>query len=100
MIAEITIVIVFCIFIFMIFLLYQRRKAKKLLKKYNPNDDLSKKGEERKGTFKGRSGREDVSRPAGLEGERLLPLESTVLDGKDSPSPRKKSRGIFRKLRK
>jgi hypothetical protein len=114
MFLESILVIVVITLLYFFFLMWRdRAKLKKLQKNYNPNDDKSKQGEERRklkyrgpeirrfekstDTESGSSGQVE------LEREKLLPPTSTKFDGETSSSSRKPSpklKGIFRKLRR
>jgi len=81
---------------------YQKFKTRRLRKKYNPDDDTSKKGEERGRGFGKREGIGSsiavTPRPFESEGGGILPTTDISTDGKDSKS----TRGFFnrRKRRK
>ena len=95
----VTIVIVLLIFIS--WRVWYKFSLKRAIKKYNPNDDLSRKGEEkRRGIGEGESGVEttsprveptnnDSDRPIQPEGHKLLPKASSGNDGKNYSGFRK-----------
>lgn len=75
-------------------------------KKYNPDDDLSKRGEERREFGKRESGIENAkpisSGPNELEGGRVLPSATPTSSGETDSSPRKYSSrlDLFKNLQK
>ena len=82
-----------------------KRKAKKLLKKYDEKEDLSKQGEIRRGRFY----QELAARTPELNGGQpsfekpIEPIRREVLpttDVSSSPKNSKRTRGIIRKLRR
>lgn len=106
MIIEICVIIIALMFWYFLLVLSNKRKLKKLRKRYDEKEDKSKQGEERsilvgRTTGKKRDTRfaerePSLERPSELERGGILPPTSSTSAGKNRKSPR----GIFRKLRR
>lgn len=90
-----------CLVLFLLILVWlEKRRTKKLLKKYNPDDDFSKKGEDRR-QFGGRESNTPrpefvPPRPDESEGDRTVSTADPDNSGEDSNSPRETERPLGR----